>query len=178
MSDTPTSAADILGVSGTPVFITYKDQQHPISPPVATVLDLVEQTVARRALAAIRKDAEFMPPEWTAGQEKDLGAMMRQREHATGGTLWAAEMGADGGMRGLQLVLWASLEDARNRTKDKTTLPPAIPFDDIPAVLEESPDAGAVANLLLPDFFRAAGKRRKMPAAVVEKAIAKIKPVV
>lgn len=178
MSDTPTSAADILGVSGTPVTITYKGQRHPISPPVATVLDLVEQTVARRALQAIQDDAEFMPPEWTAEQRAQLGALMRQREHATGGKLWAAEFSADGGMRGLQLVLWACLEDARTRAKDKATLPPAIPFDDMTTVLAESPDAGAVAELWMPDFFKAAGKRRKMPAAVVEKAIAKIKPVV
>ncbi len=173
MSDTPTSAADILGVAGAPMFITYRGHQHPVSPPVATVLDLVEQTVARRALEQIKADAEFMPPEWTAKQEKDLGALMRQREHATGGSLWAAEMGAEGGVRGLQLILWASLEDARRRAKDKAALPPAIKFDDIPDVLEESPDAEAVANLLLPAFFKATGKRLKLPAAATAKAIAK-----
>lgn len=169
----PTSAGDILGGSAIPLTITFRGKTHTVSPPTLAVLDRVEKLVAMQAAESIREQAEYMPPEWVKQQEDKLGAMLRVREHRTGGKLWQEAFEADGGLRALQLMLFACLEEARAGTADQQSLPPPIRFESIPDLLAESAEAGTVANLLLPDFFRAAAKRRKASAAAVEQAIEK-----
>lgn len=170
------SAGDVLGGAGVPLELTYKGRKHPVSPPTLAVLDRVEKAVAARAAAAVGELADVLPPKDFADLKADLMAKLRAKEHATGGVLWQAEFAADGGLRGLQLVLWACLEDARERAADKATLPPPVPFEQLPDVFADSPDAEAVAAVLLPDFFRAAAKRRRVPAAAVESALARTLP--
>lgn len=171
MSDTTPPLGGLLGDSGAPLALTFRDRSHPISPPTAAVLDRVEKLVALRANEMAEEMARTLPPAAARRHADRLDAKLGAGQHKTGGELWAAEFEADGGARGLQLILFCCLEDARARAADKDALPKAIPFDDIPTVLDESPDAGVVAKLLLPDFFRAAGARRKLPAAEVDRRI-------
>ena len=165
MSESNMGTGDVLGAAGATLTVTYKDRQHPVSRPTARVLDRVEMLVAQNQNAATNEMAGILPAKDAAAMKADLMTKLRAREHATGGTLWAAEMEADGGMRGLQMVFWSCLEDARERSADKAGLPPPIKIEEIPAVLAESPDAEMVARLLLPDFFQAAQRRRGVPAA-------------
>lgn len=168
----PLSTGDVLGEAGVPVSLTFRGRPHPVSPPVPRVIDRVEKLVAFRANAAANDLADALPPADAAALKASVLADLKARQHATGGTLWAAEFGADGGQRGTHLMLFACLEDAREQAKDPTALPPPIPFDDMADVLAESPDAAAVVAVMLPDFLRAAGKRRKFPAATVERMVA------
>lgn len=171
MSDTPASAGDLLGSAGVPLSITFRDKAHPVSPPTLAVLDRVEKLVAVRQNEAVNELDGVLPPEDVETNRQDLMAKLRAKEHRTGGKLWATEFAADGGARGLCLMLWACLEEGRKQASDPKTLPPAIAFDDIPAVLAESPDAQMVAAVLLPSFMQAVGERRKLPAAAVAEMV-------
>ena len=171
MSDTAPAAGDLLGSAGVPLSVTYRGHQHPVSPPTLAVLDRVEKLVAARQNAAVNDLEGVLPAADHAELKADLMAQLKAREHRTGGRLWAAEFAADGGQRGLCLMLWGCLEEARSQAADPKSLPPATPFDDVPALLRESPDAEMVAAVLLPDFISAVGQRRNLPAAAVGEMI-------
>lgn len=165
------SAGDVLG---TPLSLTYKGHTHPVWRPTLRVLDRVEELVAQRAVAAAEKQAKYLPPKTVAKREKELFAKLDAEENATGGKLWQGEFQGDGGARGMCLILFACLEEARSKTADKSALPPAIPFDDVAEVLNESPEAAAVGKVLLKSFFSLAARRKKTPVAAVEKAMAEV----
>ena len=167
MSEQNMGTGDVLGAAGATLTVTYRDKKHPVSRPTARVLDRVEMLVAQNQNAAANDLAGVLPPKDVAAMKADLMTKLRAREHVTGGSLWASEMEADGGMRGLQMVFWSCLEEAREKASDKAGLPPPIKIEEIPAVLAESPDAEMVARLLLPDFFQAAQRRRGVPAAKI-----------
>jgi hypothetical protein len=168
MTDAPLSAGDLLGSDGVPNAVTHDGRSHPLAPPdMLGVLERVEATIAQQAVAELGRQAAFMPKEWTAKREKDLMRRLGLREHRTGGAMWAEEFEADGGTRGVLLVLYACLVEGRDLAKDKAALPPPIAFDDLPGVLLQSPDAKTVAALLVPDFFgKVAGVRNLPPEAV------------
>jgi hypothetical protein len=169
MSDTPLSAGDLLGSAGVPLHITHNGHPHPLAPPDSLrVLDRVEKVIATQAAAEVARQAEYMPRAFAAKQEADLLRRLRLREHATGGAVWAEEFQADGGARGVLLVLYACLLEGRDLCRDKVSLPPPIGWDDLPAVLKSSPDAQTVAALLVPDFFRAVGVRKNLPPEAME----------
>lgn len=162
------TVGDVLGSSGAPLCLTYLGKSHPVSPPTLRVLDRVEKFVAKRAAESLAELASVLSPAELQRQQKSLDTAIRAREYATGGELWAAEFRSDGGNRGMLIMLWCCLEEARESTKRPTELPPPIPFDDMPTVLQESPDAGTVMAMVLPDFSRAVGKRRRLPAAMMD----------
>lgn len=168
----PASAGDVLGAAGTPLTLTYRGQAHPASPATLAVVDRVEKLVAARQTAAVSELEGVLSPAELADLRRDLRAGLKAREHATGGSMWASEMGADGGTRGLMLILFACLEQARETAKDPKSLPPPISFEDMTTVLFESPDAAEVAALLMPDFFLRVGERKKLPPATVQKLVA------
>lgn len=166
----PATAGDVIG---SPLTLTYKGNAHPVSRPVLRVLDRVEELVALRAVAANERQSKYLPAAVSARREKELFAKLDACENATGGKLWQAEFEADGGARGLQLILFACLEVGREKAKDKESLPPPIPFEDITDVLNQSPEAAYVSRAVVRGFFTRAAERRKIPAAQVEQALAK-----
>lgn len=178
-NSTQTAAGDLLGASGVPLSLRFDGREHPVSYPTLRVLDRVEKLVVRRAIDAIEELATVLSREEMAAARAELNSMVRAREHATGGRLWAQEFGADGGLRGLQLLLWACMEEGREALPIAERGQP-VPFDDMPTIMAESPDAGSVIAQVLPDFTAAVGKKRKIPAAklqqMMEAAIASVKP--
>lgn len=166
-NDPPATAGDVLG---TPLSLTYQGHTHPVWRPTLRVLDRVEELVAQRAVAACERQ-KFLPPKVYAELKERLYAKLGAEEHATGGSLWQDQFNADGGARGLSLILFCCLAEARDRAADKSALPPAIPFEDLPAVLNEAPEAARVGRALLKGFFKLAAGKRKIPAAAVEQAM-------
>jgi len=163
----PGTVGDVLGAAGAPIALTFRGASHPVSYPTLRVLDRAEKLVAMRASAAIAELADVLPTEELAEQKRELNSMIRSKQHGTGGKLWAEEFGQDGGMRGVLIMLWCCLEEARDG-KPKESLPPPVAFDDMPLLLSESPDVFAVMGIVVPDFIRAAGTRRRLPAASLD----------
>lgn len=165
---TEATAGDVLG---TPLSLTYRGHVHPVWRPTLRVLDRVEELVALRAVDACERQ-KFLPPKVYAELKDGVYARLRAEEHATGGSLWQEQFQADGGARGLLLILAACLAEARDKAADKSTLPPPIPFDDLTDVLNEAPEGAAVGRAILKSFFSLCAKRKRAPAGVVEKALA------
>lgn len=161
-----------MGAAGAPLSITFRGKTHPVSPPTAAVLDLVEKKVVELAEANVEEMAGTLSPKRVEAMRDKFDALVRKREHATGGVLWREQMEADGGQRGANLMLWACLEMARLKAADPKALPPAIKLEAVTDVLQESPDAGRVAGLIVEGFMVEAGKRRKVPASEIQRAIA------
>lgn len=169
MSDStkPVTAGDLLGSAGVPIFLTYRGKQYPVSPPTLRVLDRIEKLVVRRAIDSIEALQDVLTPAEYAAQSQELNSLIRAKEHGTGGKLWATEFTAEGGLRGVMLLLWACLEEARDPKVE------GIDFEDMPQVFAESPDASAIVAQVMPDFTRAVGQRRKIPTAKLEESMKK-----
>lgn len=171
----PGTVGDVLGNAGVVVSLTYMGRPHPVSYPTPRVLDRVEKLVAQRASAAIAELADVLPPAEHQSAKDRFHELLLAKEHGTGGKLWVKEFEADGGLRGVLMMLWACLEEGRDISKDKAKLAPPIPFEDMATVLQESPDAQTAILMVLPDFIRAAGQRRKFPAAMIAEMESRIR---
>jgi hypothetical protein len=116
--------------------------------------------LASADLAALKPS---LPPEEYDQFRADLGAMMRAGEYKTFGRLWAEQFNAEGGKRGMSILLFCSMEEGRELSKNPRAMPELLPFSEMMKVLRDSPDAKEVAAMVLPDFFRAAGASLDLP---------------
>jgi hypothetical protein len=164
MAEPTASAGDVLGAAGAPVSLRFDGKEYPVAYPTLRAIDRIEKLVVRRATDAIAELADVLTPQEMAEAKADLQQKVRAKQHATGGSMWLEEFGADGGARGLLLMFWACLEEAREKVP-LATRPDPIPFDEMPRLLAESPDAMNAVALVLPDFTRAVGAKLKLPAA-------------
>jgi hypothetical protein len=156
MAEPTASAGDVLGAAGAPVSLRFDGKEYPVAYPTLRAIDRIEKLVAELA--------DVLTPQEMAEAKADLQQKVRAKQHATGGSMWLEEFGADGGARGLLLMFWACLEEAREKVP-LATRPDPIPFDEMPRLLAESPDAMNAVALVLPDFTRAVGAKLKLPAA-------------
>jgi hypothetical protein len=158
-----------MGNDGTPHTLRWNGRDYPVGEPCPAVVDRIEKHVIRAALDGLEEAKGAMTPAEQRRADDALQAAIRTRQHRPGGALWAAEMAADGGVRGLVLMLWSCMAEA-HEGKDR---PPPTP-DDVWAMYHEAnAEVLAAAALVLPDFTRRAGERRKLPPAAIAAEVAR-----
>ena len=165
------TVGDVLGIAGVPMTITYEGKQHPVSPPTLRVLDRVEKLVAQRAMAAVNEMADYLSTADYTAQKEALEGLLRTRQHATLGKLWAEEFKTSSG---LTLLYWACLEEARDQSPNPKQLPPQIPLDKMSKLLRESPDATMVFMIVVPSFIQAVGEKANLPLSQIEEMTQKV----
>lgn len=153
----------VLGAAGAPMTLTYNGKEHPVSPANLRVHDRVEKFVAKLASAELAELKDTLPPEEFEAMRGELGSLIRKGEHKTLGKLWLEQIYADGGARGILIMLHCCLEEARDSAKRPKELPAPIPFGDLNDVLQDSPDAREVLAVMVPDFFRVAATNKRIP---------------
>ena len=126
--------------------------------PCPATIARLEQLVAKTALANVAELATALEPQAYAELKNDVMGKIQAKKHAFGGELFFQVTSTPDGPA---MFLWSYLRPNSTFTLEQIR----------ELMQERADDCARVALMLTPDFCRAAGKLRNLPAALIDRVV-------